>query len=131
MEGEAPFKVLATTDDLDFILDQGYVAGHLIDTLVKTTMIDSLLLCSHLGLIRLNLLFHLLLDLIDLLLLLLVAKHHGGDVLLNHLLLRVIFGCNWAHTHSYRLLDATVDIQIELASCLRHHVRLLSRTSFI
>ena len=71
---------------------------------MQPAMVDGLLLRRHLCLISLDLLLHLLLDLVYLLLLLLVAQHDRRDMLLNHPLLRVILGGDGAHPHICWLL---------------------------
>ena len=90
-------------------------------------MVDSLLLRRHLGLVSLDLLLHLLLDLVYLLLLLLVAQHDRRDVLLDHPLLRVVLCGDGSHPHICRVVrfDPTIDLQLELASCLAHLFRLM------
>ena len=107
LQGETTIVVLTLAYDLNLVLEVGDVAGNLVNTLVQAAHIDSLLLFCNFGLVILDLLLQLLLQLIYLFFLLLVFEHDGRDVLLDKLLFRGVCGCDRAYTHS-RLLLGTI-----------------------
>ena len=66
---------------------------------MQSAMINGFLLSTKLSLSLLNLILHLLLYLVHLLFKFFVFEHDGGYMLLYDVLLRVVFGRDWANTN--------------------------------